>query len=123
MESRFYEFSQNNSGGSFDIDDKLCGCILIEAKDAEDANIIAESIGIYFDGCDSGIDCSCCGDRWQPVDESDDINLKKVSKSYNEELADMKYYAQFIADKYGWTTPSTRIFYLSGKVDEIFRTK
>ncbi len=28
------------------------------------ADAIAEVIGIYFDGCDLGKDCDCCGDRW-----------------------------------------------------------
>jgi hypothetical protein len=27
----FYEFSQNNSGGSFDVNDKLCHVMIIEA--------------------------------------------------------------------------------------------
>ena len=62
----FYQFSQNNSGGSFDFD-KFNGItiyVIIEADSADEANSIAESIGIYFNGCNDGIDCGCCGDRW-----------------------------------------------------------
>lgn len=69
----FYTFTQNNSGGSFVTDD-ISGIgeyVIIEAKSAKQANEIAENKGIYFNGCDDGTDCSCCGDRWYPVDESD----------------------------------------------------
>ena len=62
----FYEFSQNNSGGSFDHDrDAGIGYrVWIEANNADQANDLAEGIGLYFDGCDTGMDCDCCGDRW-----------------------------------------------------------
>ncbi|WP_420492620.1 DUF7296 family protein [Paenibacillus larvae] len=36
----------------------------MEADTAEQANAKAETIGIYFDGVDKGIDCPCCGDSW-----------------------------------------------------------
>lgn len=63
-ESMFYEFNQNNSGGSFDISDTLAHFVIIEAYSADQANAIAKSLGIYFDGCDDETDCPCCGDRW-----------------------------------------------------------
>lgn len=63
----FFTFHQNNSGGRFQVDDKVTEFVIIEANDANHANLIAESIGIYFDGCENGMDCSCCGDRWYPV--------------------------------------------------------
>lgn len=61
----FYTFVQNNSGGSF------FGphYVIIEANTAEEANNIAESHGIYFNGCEDGKDCSCCGDRWHPAND------------------------------------------------------
>lgn len=71
--TKFYYFSQNNSGGSFRMDD-LAGigeAVIIEATDAKQANERAEEIGLYFNGCDDGTDCSCCGDRWYPASESD----------------------------------------------------
>jgi hypothetical protein len=61
---KFFHFSQNNSGGSFVIDETLAHHVIIEAYDALDANTRAMQIGIYFNGCDSGMDCQCCGDRW-----------------------------------------------------------
>ena len=37
----WYEFNQNNSGGSFVVDDKVCHRIYIEAEDFREAVIIA----------------------------------------------------------------------------------
>jgi hypothetical protein len=64
--TKFYEYRQNNSGGSFDIDDAAgIGVIVwIEATDDRHADSRAESIGIYFNGVDDEMDCECCGDRW-----------------------------------------------------------
>lgn len=66
IETKFFKFHQNNSGGSFEIDDKrgIGVNVWIEALDWSDANHRAENIGIYFDGCEDGRDCDCCGDRW-----------------------------------------------------------
>lgn len=69
----FYKFNQNNSFGKFDIDDVMgIGPIVyVEANDANSANYRAESLGIYFNGVDDGIDCPCCGDRWYNVTDID----------------------------------------------------
>lgn len=57
----FFTFNQNNSGGIF----RGPEYIIIEAKDESQAFEIAEnSTEIYFDGCEKGMDCDCCGDRW-----------------------------------------------------------
>lgn len=66
VETLFYTYSQNNSGGSFRISDEegICEYVIIEALNSAHADTRAESIGLYFDGCDEGIDCPCCGDRW-----------------------------------------------------------
>ena len=61
---KFFHYSQNNSGGSFDIDDSVAHHVIIQAVSAQHADQIAIDIGIYFDGCENGQDCSCCGDRW-----------------------------------------------------------
>lgn len=62
----WYEFRQNNSGGSFDFDaDRgISVHVIVQADDAEEANYRANRIGLYFDGCETGDDCECCGDRW-----------------------------------------------------------
>lgn len=62
----FFTYNQNNSGGRFHYDNKqgISHYVIIEAPDADTANNIARKIGLYFDGCDNGRDCDCCGDRW-----------------------------------------------------------
>ena len=63
----FYTYNQNNSGGGnwdFDPDAGISAFVIVEANTPADADHKAESIGLYFDGCDSGRDCDCCGDRW-----------------------------------------------------------
>lgn len=62
----WYEYDQNNSGGSFQLNDNLGVKVWIEARNADEANGYAQSIGIYFDE-DYSIDCECCGTRWSEV--------------------------------------------------------
>jgi len=66
----FYTFNQNNSGGRFSFNEKagITHFVIIEADNVDEANSLAEDLGIYFNGCDDGRDCPCCGDRWYPVD-------------------------------------------------------
>lgn len=65
----FFCFNQNNSGGSFVFNEKagLTHYVVIEAPNASAATAKAELIGIYFNGCDDGVDCPCCGDRWSDL--------------------------------------------------------
>ena len=83
--AKFYQFRQNNSGGSFDHSeaDGIGWLVVIEANSADHANQRAERIGLYFDGCSDGIDCSCCGDRWYPANEQDAC---EVPSAYGEPL-------------------------------------
>jgi hypothetical protein len=90
----FYEFGQNNTGGSFTVNDKLCHRIFIEAQSPRVANAMLEDLGGYFDGCASGEDCSCCGDRWHPVSEGDAVNFPRAYGNYTKERA------EFISEKY-----------------------
>ena len=86
--TRFFNFNQNNTGGSFDEDEDLDTEVIIEAYDPEDVNNRAREIGIYFDGCSDGRDCGCCGDRWYPVSDNDkgtkkpEIYSKDITKLY-----------------------------------------
>lgn len=71
---KWWEFSQNNSGGSFihDPEKGIGYLVFIEARNSDEASARAQDIGIYFDGCREGMDCSCCGDRWyEPRGEGD----------------------------------------------------
>jgi hypothetical protein len=64
---KWYEYSQNNSGGWFDIrpSEGIGASVWVQARNYEEANRRAEQIGLYWDGADEdGPDCSCCGDRW-----------------------------------------------------------
>lgn len=63
----YFHFTQNNSGGWFDLTDELTHHVIIEANTPEQANDILVSLGGYFDGCHFGVDCDCCGDRWYPL--------------------------------------------------------
>ena len=65
----FFTFIQNNPSGTFEYNDTVCNFMIIEADDHEEANRIAETKGIYFDGTTNGKDCMCglCEDRWHRV--------------------------------------------------------
>ena len=96
----FYHFNQNNSGGSFHFDDVsgITHHVIIEADNASEANTIAELIGIYFDGCSTGRDCSCCGDRWSEVWESDTEEFPHIYGVSVQEAPNSKY-------TYRWMEP------------------
>ena len=84
-EPKFYVFHQNNSGGSYEITDDLACEVIIEAMSGDDANSRAKNIGIYFDGCESGIDCDCCGDRWYETDDNEGTDTPRI---YGESVLD-----------------------------------
>ena len=77
VETKFFTFRQNNSGGSFDYKESkgIVQYVVVQAVDAAHANARAEAAGLYFNGCDYGVDCPCCGDRWCAV-EDDDANTQ-----------------------------------------------
>ena len=79
----FFTFHQNNSGGNMVVNDDVCECVIVEAEDAEAANVKAEKIGLYFDG--SG-DCSCCGNRWYEAYGKGD----KVPSEYGQPISKQK---------------------------------
>lgn len=108
MESKFYTFYQNNSGGSFDINfnDGIGKYVIVEAINSDNANDIAEKIGIYFDGCITGNDCDCCGDRWYRVSDND-ANLNPMI--YNDGVY---FYIEKKKDR------PIAIHYLDGKVEK-----
>jgi hypothetical protein len=61
---KWFIFRQNNSGGRFHVDNNVDVNVIIQARNANEANEFALKIGIYFDGVADGYDCECCGDRW-----------------------------------------------------------
>lgn len=89
MGSKWFYFDQNNSGGSFDHEPEngIGYGLFIEAADSDHADARAERIGLYFDGCNEGRDCSCCGDRWSRAWDS---GGHKVPTRYSEEWRPIK---------------------------------
>lgn len=79
--AKFYEFWQDNPGGWFDYDEDqgISVHVFVEAFSAEEANRIAEDIGLYFDGSD----CSCCGDRWYKVSDYDALDDPPDAATYD----------------------------------------
>lgn len=121
----FYNFRQNNSGGVFEFDEKsgISASVIIEAPNPDVANVKAEFKGLYFDGCDKGIDCSCCGDRWYPLyekEEGDEVpsvygipveNLKKGFDFKNGEIS------KWMKDG----VPDVFVHYEDGRIEGFFK--
>ena len=114
---KWYEFSQNNSGGSFVVNDKVTHRVLIEAGSEYEATEKALELGIYFNGVADGIDCGCCGDRWDSGEE-----VTSPVKWRGELLEDMDEYAELLVHYYGWiqddSGPDIRMYHVDGKVTE-----
>jgi hypothetical protein len=104
----FYEFNQNNSGGRFVVNKKLCQRVIIEADTSLDAVHIAEGLGMYWNGVEKGIDCSCCGDRW-----CDDM-------TYALKTIDDKR-LQYFTNTYCHTNPGVRVFMKDGTIKEFYK--
>lgn len=71
----FYTFTQNNSGGRFtlNMEEGITQDVIIEADSLSEALEKAEDLGLYFNGVDTGRDCSCCGDRWHSSPDENDF--------------------------------------------------
>lgn len=67
----YYTFRQNNTGAFYkENPSKGIGkYVIVQADNAEEANERAEEIGLYFHGVSQGVDCRCCGDRWNKTSE------------------------------------------------------
>lgn len=109
IESNFYTYYQNNTGGDFEINKQhgICEIVIIEANSHTEANSIANNIGLYFDGCENGIDCNCCGDRWYEVGERD---AEKTPLIYGKSVFD---YKQSMFKNYCY------IHYLNGEIEHV----
>lgn len=109
----FYHYSQNNSGGSFCVDERVAHHVIIEADSPGQANMIAEGVGIYFNGCADGRDCDCCGDRWYEMWDSEKGNDEPLI--YGD---DPKIYKDLFT---AHNEPYCHIYYLDG-LKKTFRT-
>lgn len=90
----FYRYTQNRSGGFFIVDEQagIGPLVWVEAASAREADDRAKTIGIYFNGCDSGEDCECCGDRWEPAWEGDSQDEIHVDVSRDFTCHDRVYF-------------------------------
>lgn len=102
----FYTYIQNNSGGSFVVDDDIKQYVIIEADSAEEANDKADYLGIYFDGVEKGFDCPCCGNRWHECDEED---------GEKEPLIWGISPIEYLRGKYVWPNTQVIVYYKNGK--------
>ena len=121
MNRKFFTYMQNNSGGSFEIDDDVAKVVVIEAVNAVTANDTAVNVvGIYFDGCDKGIDCECCGDRWNPMyDDYDGTDTPTVYGQPLNEYKDMwsKYAVVWSYDDNGQLVKN-KVYYGTNQIGE-----
>lgn len=69
METKFYNFAQNNSGGYFveDLEKGICEEVIIESESHQKAWEKLNKIGDDVDGFYNY--CSCCGPRWSDYDD------------------------------------------------------
>ena len=119
--SKFFQFDQSNSGGSFITDDKVCHRLFIEADSVEEAIEKAENLGCYRNGVENEMDCPCCSDRWSLPwnDDGQSYPMEYGSIVFNS----VEEHAQHLANDFGWTSPDSRIFYADGTVREVFTQK
>lgn len=86
---QYFLFNQNNSGGSFDVDESVAHYVFIQAFTVGEACAKAEAVGVYFNGCDTGHDCSCCGDRWYKPWSDDGTETPLIDGEPAEQYSDM----------------------------------
>ena len=92
-----YEFSQNNSGGSFVEDENLAHWVFVEATSPEQATSKILELGAYED---DGSDCPCCGSRWY-VHNPNLVTLEKLNMGWNKNWTSVEEYVQFMCNNYG----------------------
>lgn len=122
----WYEFDQNNSGGVFIMDDDVGIKVFIQAESDGVANQKAEEVGIYFDGCEKDMDCSCCGDRWYRAWGHLDRFKTHFWRSENAEYDNISDYVQAIANDSvwaGWEKPVVIVYFANGSIKRFYKQK
>lgn len=121
----WYEFDQNNSGGVFIMDDDVGIKVFIQAESDGVANQKAEDVGIYFDGCEQGIDCDCCGDRWYRVGDHLASFTIYFWRSENDDYDNINDYAQAVANDSMWAEvgkPVAVVYFANGSVKRFYKS-
>lgn len=84
VDLKWFNFSQNNSGGRFTVNENLAEEVFIQARSAEEALQKAHSL---LDESNEN-SCPCCGDRWSfYIDESDGFDFPTI---YGEPITQVK---------------------------------
>ena len=102
-----YKFDQNNSGGSFTVNNDLCENVIIEANSENEAIEKAESLGIYFNGVSDGCDCECCGDRWYKPSEM----IFPFEYGSNLTFNTLEEYCDYLSRRHSFTDPCVIVHY------------
>lgn len=110
----FYTFYQNNSGGEFvvDVERGISHYVVIEAPDRDESIIIAEGLGLYWNGVADGIDCECCGNRWDPPWYYAGDAIPMVHSESVEKASRLSHY-RFMHKG----TPEVFVHYLDGRIE------
>lgn len=101
----FFEYYQNNSGGRFMVTENLTRRVIVEAHDAPHADLRLTQLGGYFDGCATGSDCDCCGDRWYRAYDDGDPEppvLEVTTSSYFELPAGKQIVIHYLNGETQW---------------------
>ena len=85
--TKYYHFSQNNSGGKFynNVEHGVGPEVIIEGMNAEHAYSRLEDIPSDYTGMYDN--CSCCGDRWYAPDDDEGTDEPMV---YGEKVSECK---------------------------------
>lgn len=114
INTKFWHFDQNNSGG---VIRGPAYHVLVEATDYNHANYRADvELGLYFDGCESGMDCECCGDRWYRLVEDYD-NGYEVPSIWRVPVTELDFSKMYRSPRSKY--PAIIISYLDGKIETI----
>lgn len=99
MKLKWFHFSQNNSGGHFEVDENQAEDVFVQAATAK------EAIDYIWDKLYHGY-CECCGPRWSSyIDDSDGTDHPEV---YGESI--------YNTEK-GWYRNECRLHFYDGHVE------
>jgi hypothetical protein len=109
INTKFYTFNQNNSGGYFIENDVVAHYLIVEASNAKEAVEKMQDITTNYSEY-----CSCCGERWSSwLDDEDGTEEPMVF--------DTKIKEQEPENK--WFGNSTIIYYYDGTIEKLWYKK
>lgn len=102
VDLKWFHFGQNNSGGSFVVNENCAPDVWVQARNAKEAVGRAEAF------MDNGDSCPCCGDRWSFwMDDSDGTEVPMRYETPVSELTSGPYRDQ------------ARLHHFDGRVEAI----